>query len=235
MEREWLARKLAAGESMEAIAREVGRDPSTVAYWVNKYGLKSGYAAKHAARAPLDRSVLLALVERGLSIREIARVVDRSPTTVRHWLRHHGLRTQPARYAKRGEAGFETLRECHEHGWTWFRRIGTETHYRCGQCAAESVSKRRRRVKEILVEEAGGRCVACGYDDCVGALHFHHVDPSSKLFHLGREGVTRSLERARSEARKCVLLCARCHAEVELGSRTLPVSSATEAPRVYPG
>ncbi len=50
MEREWLERELAAGRSIEAIAREVGRDPSTVAYWVNKHGLTSQHAPKHAAR-----------------------------------------------------------------------------------------------------------------------------------------------------------------------------------------
>ena len=53
MEREWLERELAAGRSIEAIAREVRRDPSTVAYWVNKHGLTSQHAPKHAARGGL--------------------------------------------------------------------------------------------------------------------------------------------------------------------------------------
>jgi DNA-directed RNA polymerase subunit RPC12/RpoP len=127
------------------------------------------------------------------------------------------------------------MRECAMHGWTWFRRIGTSTRYRCAQCAVETVSNRRRRLKRILVEEAGGRCVACGYAGCVGVLQFHHLDPSTKRFHLGREGVTRSLERARAEASKCVLLCANCHAEVELGFRELPVTSEDDLPSVYPG
>jgi hypothetical protein len=34
---------------------------------------------------------------------------------------------------------------------------------------------------------------------------------------LSRRGVTRALVEAREEARKCVLLCANCHAEVEAG------------------
>jgi hypothetical protein len=38
----------------------------------------------------------------------------------------------------------------------------------------------------------------------------------------GGEGVTRSRAEARAEARKCVLLCANCHAEVEAGYRSLP-------------
>jgi hypothetical protein len=163
-----------------------------------------------------------------MSVRQIARVVDRSATTVRHWLRHHDLKTQPSHYAPRDEAaGAELMRECRVHGWTWFRRIGTATRYRCAQCAVEAVSDRRRRIKQILVGEAGGSCVVCGYDAFAPVLQFHHLDPATKRFHLGREGVTRSLERARAEASKCVLLCANCHVEVELGFRELPVTSAS--------
>ena len=209
MDKNWLQSRLEAGDSIQAIARAVGKHPATVSYWVNRHGLKSGYAARHAPRGPLAREQLEPLVEAGLSIREIARVVDRSATTVRHWLRHHDLKTQPSRYAPRDQAaGAELMRECGTHGWTWFRRIGTATRYRCAQCAVEAVSDRRRRIKRILVEEAGGACVACGYDDFTPVLQFHHLDPATKRFHLGREGVTRSLDRARAEASKCVLLCA---------------------------
>jgi hypothetical protein len=76
-------------------------------------------------------------------------------------------------------------------------------------------------VKEILVTEAGGRCRICGYDRFVGALQFHHVDPAAKEFGLSLGGVTRSLDRARAEAQKCVLLCSNCHAEVEAGMASL--------------
>ncbi len=70
--------------------------------------------------------------------------------------------------------------------------------------------------------EAGGGCAACGYDRHLGALEFHHVDPATKRFGLGNEGVTRSIAAMRSEAAKCVLLCANCHAEVEAGFITIP-------------
>jgi transposase-like protein len=236
MDKDWLAARLEAGDSIEGIARDVGKHPSTVAYWVNKHGLRSGYAPTHVARGALTRQQLVRLVESGLSVRQIAAEVDRSATTVRHWLRRHGLTTQPARYAPRdGAAGPELMRECTKHGWTWFRRIGASPRYRCAQCTVETVSNRRRRIKQILVDDAGGGCIACGYDACIGVLQFHHVDPASKRFHLGREGVTRSLDRARAEAAKCVLLCANCHAEVELGFRELPVTSGTDAPSAYPG
>jgi hypothetical protein len=46
-------------------------------------------------------------------------------------------------------------------------------------------------------------------------LEFHHLVPSEKSFSLSYRGVARSLEKAKAEASKCVLLCANCHAEVE--------------------
>jgi hypothetical protein len=116
------------------------------------------------------------------------------------------------------------MRACSRHGWTVFR-LDTRGTYRCVVCSQERVADRRRRVKRILVEEAGGCCVECGYCACCAALQFHHLDPSTKSFALSHEGATRGLARAREEARKCVLLCANCHAEVEAGVRVL------EAPR----
>ena len=100
-------------------------------------------------------------------------------------------------------------------------RYGERDHFRCLTCRRERVIARRRKVKQILVEEAGGRCVLCGYDRYAGALHFHHVDPATKEFALALNGVARSLEKARAEAAKCVLICANCHAEVEEGVATI--------------
>jgi len=75
----------------------------------------------------------------------------------------------------------------------------------------------RRRVKEQLVADAGGRCAVCGYDLYIGALDFHHLNPTLKRFAVSHAGTTGSLRAMREEARKCVLLCANCHAEVEAG------------------
>ena len=111
---------------------------------------------------------------------------------------------------------------------TTYVRIGGH-RYRSGRCNVESVAARRRQIKEILVREAGGRCLICGFAKYIGALHFHHVDPVSKQFTVSREGVTRSLRRAREEAGKCVLLCANRHAMVEAGLLDLA------APADHPG
>src|SRR3954451_23699751 len=93
MQREWLERELAAGRSIEAIARQLRRAPSPVAYWVNKHGLTSQHAPKHAARGGIPRAALEELLAAGLPVRAMAERLGVSYTTVRHWLRKHGLVT----------------------------------------------------------------------------------------------------------------------------------------------
>ena len=100
--------------------------------------------------------------------------------------------------------------------------MGRVGGYRCARCSTARVSLRRRRVRELLVAEAGGSCTLCGYDRYSGALQFHHLEPREKRFHISEGGLTRSLARLREEAGKCLLLCANCHAEVEAGITALP-------------
>lgn len=218
MDRAELQTLLAEGLSLAQIGRRHGLHESTVGYWVKKHGLKAAQQEKHAARGGLGREELVALVETGATIAQIAEAVDRSKSTVRHWLCEYGLKTRRA--VDSAQSGKTIVRECHRHGQTTFR-LRSASGYRCLACRSEAVANRRRKVKQILVEEAGGRCRLCGYSRCIAALEFHHVDPADKLCALSTRGVTRSLERARAEASKCVLLCANCHAEVEAGVRAL--------------
>jgi hypothetical protein len=177
--------------------------------------------------AGLAREELEALIERGLTVGEIAEHVGRSTTTVRRWLGRYGLRTNGAsRIAAAREAredGLTTARlVCRVHGESEFV-LDRAGYYRCRPCRVESVTRRRRRVKEILAEEAGGACRVCGYSRYIGALHFHHIDPATKRLGLAMGGVTLGIETLRLEASKCVLLCSNCHAEVEGGVTVLPI------------
>src|SRR5687768_7815168 len=97
MEAAWLAAELASGRSIESIARESGRSPSTVAYWVNKHGLTSHHAPRHRARGGLTREQLEPLVAAGMPIRQMADELGVSYTTVRHWLHRHDLVTARGR------------------------------------------------------------------------------------------------------------------------------------------
>jgi excisionase family DNA binding protein len=220
VEAEILEAYLRQGLSLQAIGRLTGRDPSTISYWVKRHGLAAVHRDRHAPKGGVERETLAALVEDGLSTREIAQRLGLSQSTVRHWLRKHELRTLRARSGNsRGVRGVDSDRRvmhCRRHGMTefWLEARGM---YRCLRCRSEAVSRRRRRLKEILVADAGGRCSLCGYDRYVGALQFHHREGAVKRFGLGDRGLTRSLDAVRAEAAKCVLLCANCHSEVEAG------------------
>jgi DNA-binding CsgD family transcriptional regulator len=226
VDREWLAGELAKGKSFEQIGRELGRDGSTIAYWARKHRLRSAGAARFAPRGAPDRPTLEALAAEGATLAEMAKALDRSIATVRHWLQRWEIeRTRRPGRTPPDPASAPPVVEmyCARHGLERFR-LEPRGAYRCMRCRQERVTEWRRRVKRRLVAEAGGRCLLCGYDSCPAALQFHHVDPRGKAFALSREGVTRSLAHARAEARKCVLLCANCHAEVEAGYRDLPAS-----------
>jgi ribosomal protein S27AE len=171
------------------------------------------------------------LVAEGASVARICRELGVTRYAAKRALERAGLRTQRSLSldsSRRARAdGIERVtRECPRHGRGTFARDARGT-YRCTRCSSDAVSKRRRRVKAILIEEAGGRCGMCGYDRCARALAFHHLDPETKAFGLAEGGLARSLAETRAEAAKCILLCANCHAEVESGLTVLPTAQAT--------
>ncbi len=66
----------------------------------------------------------------------------------------------------------------------------------------------------MAVAYKGGKCERCGYDRCMEALEFHHINPSQKDFSISNKGYTRSWKRVQAEIEKCVMICANCHREV---------------------
>lgn len=70
----------------------------------------------------------------------------------------------------------------------------------------------RKAMKTRAIEIKGGKCEKCGYDKCLGALHFHHKNPEQKSFSLS-DNVFHSWSEWLLELEKCELLCANCHAE----------------------
>jgi transposase len=229
MEKAQIEAMLSEGLSLAAIGQRVGCREWVVANWVEKYGLQANGRERHAAKGALDREETERLVAQGMTIAEIALELDRSKTTVRHWLSQYGLRTQNTRGRRRSpdavaalEKGLtETVLSCPRHGEVSFVLDG-RGYYRCRRCRAESVTRRRRKMKATLVQEAGGSCRLCGYAKSMAGLQFHHLDPAEKRFDLNAGGAALALDTLRAEARKCVLLCSNCHAEVEDSIRREP-------------
>jgi cytochrome c553 len=65
-------------------------------------------------------------------------------------------------------------------------------------------------------------------------LHFHHVDAATKSFALS-VATGKALYKLREEAKKCVLVCANCHGEIESRVIPSPAAGATyAAPTISP-
>ena len=115
------------------------------------------------------------------------------------------------------------MKTCKKHGVTPHFKCPAKGYaggfrYKCKRCNTESVVRRRRELKRLLVNEFGGKCELCGYNKCVGALEFHHKDPKKKLFGIAQRMHSKSFDKLVKEARKCMLLCANCHDELHFNS-----------------
>jgi transposase len=228
VDKKFLEECLAEGMSLAAIGKRVGKHESTVGHWLKKHGLAAARAEKHSAKGGIEKEELERLLAAGLSLREIAERLDRSLATVRHWVGRYELKPNPRRKRGTEDGPREIVSRCQRHGDTSFVREG-RGYYRCKRCRVEATGRRRVALKRILVDEAGGKCILCGYSRCHRALEFHHLDPKTKDFQLAHRGRTRSLAKLRAEASKCVLLCSNCHAEVEAGISAVPLNSVADA------
>src|SRR5690242_13628163 len=125
MEREYLERCLADGMSLKAIGEATGKHFATVSYWLKKHGLEPNGKA-FAPKGPLPAEELQALLEREMTMLEIARHLGTGVTQVRYWVRKHGL--EPARVTRRRkirhareEGSDEVELLCRSHGLARFK------------------------------------------------------------------------------------------------------------------
>jgi hypothetical protein len=91
------------------------------------------------------------------------------------------------------------------------RKKGSILRGECKGCHKAKVNKRNSNGKEYFVNLLGGKCSICGYNKCLAALDFHHINekqftPSKLLKLIDRD-------KAYEEIKKCILLCANCHRE----------------------
>jgi DNA-binding transcriptional ArsR family regulator len=226
MTKEFLEGCLAEGLSLEQIGKRVGRNAATVSYHLKRHGLMPVGHELHRPNGKVDPERLRRLVADGATVRSAAADLGVSYSTVRHWLKRLGLKTAAAVEKRRSRASQEAgirgvTRVCPKHGRTAFVSR-PDGGYRCGTCRMDAVSEWRRRVKRRLVERAGGACQICGYQRHPAALQFHHLDPDAKSFTVSRQGHTRAYAEVAAEADKCLLVCANCHAEIEVGFIELP-------------
>ena len=102
--------------------------------------------------------------------------------------------------------------EIMDNGWTRKYCYECSPHENENMSHAQAVTIKRRAIKKMLIGYKGGKCQHCGYDKCMRALEFHHLNPEEKDFRLSKN-LSKSIASLKSEADKCILLCSNCHAE----------------------
>ncbi len=102
----------------------------------------------------------------------------------------------------------------------------------CYNCMPDGVQLTRGMFLAKIKEHLGGRCIKCGYDKCLKALEFHHLDPSKKDFTISNDHF--KLKEAVEEVKKCILICSNCHKELHDNLWTIDELNLEEKEEVEP-
>jgi hypothetical protein len=71
---------------------------------------------------------------------------------------------------------------------------------------------RKQKREHVNAYKLAYGCCKCGYNKCTNALHFHHThDKTKEISRMVQQSY--SMDRLVEEMRKCIILCANCHAE----------------------
>ena len=106
MDRAVLVEHLAAGRSLDTVAKLEGRAPSTIGYWLKKHGLEACGSRRFGPKPDIDKGRLERLVSEGLTVPAIAARLGYPASLVRSRLRHHGLQTRGVNNRQRARVAF---------------------------------------------------------------------------------------------------------------------------------
>ena len=174
----------------------------------------------------MEYSILKSFVDQKMSIRDIVKKTDKGATTIRYWLNKHKLKTANKSFSD-GYIGenhilrvdgrpIQNCSKCkvlltEETGyWRESKKIWQAN---CKKCHNKYSVERWQNNKKRAVEYKGGKCERCGYDKCIDALEFHHIDPSQKDKNFGNIKI-RKWEDQIKELDKCICVCSNCHREI---------------------
>ena len=169
----------------------------------------------------MEKEFLIECVGKGLSTNQISELCGKSKTTIRYWLCKYGLNTAHKSFKDGGSkteyTNGKTCPNCQESKRLdefYDRRGKKGGSVYCIACSNNESRERGRRFKQKCVDYKGGCCQECGYDKYIGALQFHHLDPSQKDFSLSKVKSHSFNDKIKEELDKCVLVCANCHFEI---------------------
>jgi len=159
----------------------------------------------------MERAVLENLIAQGQTLRQIAKSLQSSATNVRYWLRKYDLHTHRGPKGHlRPEDVLNRKCPCGETDPTKFYGV---KRFKCAKCHSKYMHDKGKETRARAVASLGGKCSRCGYNRCLPALGFHHIDPKQKdpgFQHLRGW----SWKKVEAELKKCILVCSNCHAEI---------------------
>ena len=151
----------------------------------------------------IDKEILKKHIKKGLSTRQIGKSLNKSQSSIKHWLNKYNLKTIQS---------FEKPYLCKDCGENNPKNFYGRRKNRCNKCHNKSQASigKSKRLKAIKL--LGGSCRVCGYNKCSSALEFHHIDPTIKDVHYSSMR-SWSFSRIKKELDNCLLLCSNCHRE----------------------
>ncbi len=90
------------------------------------------------------------------------------------------------------------------------RAAGNHNGY-CKPCDSKMVMQKTIDAKQRVVGYMGGCCSICGYDKCLRAIEFHHLDPFKKSETYSKRFTSWGFERQKKELENCIIVCSNCH------------------------
>ena len=88
--------------------------------------------------------------------------------------------------------------------------------WECKPCNYQRKSNHKMKIKLALIHSVGkeASCEMCGYNKCMAALEFHHVERENKEIALSRIQSLKFTQEQLNEMKKCQVLCVNCHREI---------------------
>ncbi len=161
----------------------------------------------------MSEDTLRELISENLSSRSIAERLECSQSTINYWLKKFNLKTMPKIKALVKVDDYICTSCNTQLTKDDFYMKESLRHTYCKNCFNKQVIERQRKIKQDAVDYKGGKCSNCGYNKYLGALQFHHLDPSVKDPQWNNFKCRKFDDAFKLELDKCALLCANCHSE----------------------
>ena len=171
----------------------------------------------------MDKDSLQNLIDCGYSQRELALHFETSQGNIKYWLNKFVLSTNHKIKTALPDRKICSKCKVEKPNSEFYKR--NDRSYgltsMCKTCNQTDRVERQHNFKQQCVDYKGGECQCCGYNDCNSALDFHHVDPKTKKFGIGKCRKTKMTQKILDELDKCILVCSNCHREIHAGYRDI--------------